>query len=100
MGLRRTKDGWEDATMWHVRADGSPESIDEWIDRQRQLEPGWMRLMFDRIRMTPPLMVAVIQITAIAAITAIAQACPNRSQLGLPESKESRAVQNESNHNL
>jgi hypothetical protein len=72
-GMRRTKYGWEDASLWTV-APGVPpsavpsRSIDQWVAQQRQREPGWVRAVILEIRETPPLMVAVLQLAAIAAI--------------------------------
>ncbi|WP_145390749.1 hypothetical protein [Stieleria neptunia] len=73
-GMRRTKNGWEDASLWFVSTEFQSRSIESWLDVQRQREPSWLRKVFERIRMTPPLMIAVIQITAIAAIVHISQA--------------------------
>lgn len=73
-GLRRTKNGWEDTSMWHVSQELPSRSIESWMDHQRSREPGWVRQLFHEIRTTPPLMVAVLQITAIAAIVHISRA--------------------------
>ena len=73
-GMRRTKNGWEDASLWYVSTEFQARSIDSWLDIQRHREPTWLRKLFERIRTTPPLMIAVIQITAIAAIVHISQA--------------------------
>lgn len=67
-GMRRTKYGWEDASLWHVSANIRVRSIDWWMADQRSREPRWLRTLFAKIRTTPPLMIAVIQITAVAAI--------------------------------
>ena len=67
-GLRRTRDGWEDASLWSVAPGYRSRSIEDWIDHQRRTEPGWARGTFEQLRQTPPLMIAVIQIAAIAAI--------------------------------
>ncbi|MCO8122771.1 hypothetical protein NHH03_13570 [Stieleria sp. TO1_6] len=72
-GLRRTKNGWEDTTLWYVSPDVETRSINSWMDQQRQREPSWVRLFFDKLRRTPPLMIAVIQISAIAAIVRISR---------------------------
>ncbi|OYP34053.1 hypothetical protein CGZ80_16730 [Rhodopirellula sp. MGV] len=72
-GMRRTKNGWEDASTWVWENGRSPTSINGWIEEQQDREPSWVRKVFDRIRSTPPLMVGVIQIASIAAITAIAK---------------------------
>ncbi|WP_147866574.1 hypothetical protein [Stieleria maiorica] len=86
-GMRRTKYGWEDASLWHISTDIRSRSIQSWIDGQRQREPSWMVKIFERIRSTPPLMIAVIQITAIAAIVHISNvyhAEPARSSAKKP----------------
>ncbi len=70
-GMRRTDGGWEDASNWNIRTDLKEQSIDSWMLEQREQEPGWLRRLFDKLRTTPPLMIAVIQITAIAAIVHI-----------------------------
>lgn len=83
-GMRRTNDGWEDASNWNIRTDLKEQSIDSWILEQREQEPGWLRRVFDKLRTTPPLMIAVIQITAIAAIVQIgryASTDPNAAKL-------------------
>jgi hypothetical protein len=67
-GMRRTTSGWEDSSLWHVSTDLQSRSIHAWMTHQRRREPGWARRVFERIRGTPPLMIAVIQISAIAAI--------------------------------
>ncbi|PAY18278.1 hypothetical protein CKO51_17205 [Rhodopirellula sp. SM50] len=73
-GMRRTKNGWEDASLWYVSTEFQSRSIDTWLDIQRHREPNWLRKIFERIRTTPPLMIAVIQVTAIAAIVHISHA--------------------------
>ncbi|WP_160149371.1 hypothetical protein [Roseiconus lacunae] len=86
-GMRRTKDGWEDASTWHWKSVDVPQSLPGWIEEHKQREPGWIRRVMDRIRSTPPLMVGVIQIASIAAITAIAQSyrkVSSRPQDGTP----------------
>lgn len=72
-GFRRTVNGWEDTSMWHVAPDYKPKSIDGWMDQQRDREASWLRRVLNKIRQTPPLMVALIQITAIAAIVRISR---------------------------
>lgn len=72
-GMRRTVRGWEDTSLWYVSPDLESRSIESWIDRQRQLEPNWARRGFEQVRKTPPLMFAVLQITAIAAIVHISR---------------------------
>lgn len=78
-GMRRTKNGWEDASRWNISLDFQDRSIESWITDQRQREPGWVRQMFAEIRSTPPLMFAVIQITMIAAIVHVSKK-PNAEQ--------------------
>lgn len=70
-GMRRTKDGWQDASSWNIRADLKEQSIESWMQEHREQETGWLQRVFDKLRTTPPLMIAVIQITAIAAIVHI-----------------------------
>ena len=72
-GMRRTSKGWEDTADWMISPDYQSRSISEWIRRQRESEPGWIRKIIFEIRTTPPLMIAVIQITAIAAIVHISR---------------------------
>ncbi|KAA5545472.1 hypothetical protein FYK55_07440 [Roseiconus nitratireducens] len=72
-GLRRTKYGWEDASLWTAPPNSRPQSIESWMERQQRLEPSWIRRCFLKLRTTPPLMIAVIQITAIAAIVHISR---------------------------
>ncbi|MCA9140448.1 MAG: hypothetical protein KDB00_26940 [Planctomycetales bacterium] len=67
-GMRLTKNGWEDTSQWNISLDFQDKSIESWIENQRQREPGWVRRSFAKIRTTPPLMFAVIQIAMIAAI--------------------------------
>ena len=72
-GMRRTKDGWEDASLWSLPSDFQTGSLDDWIEREREQEPGWVRRGIDEVRETPPWMVAAIQISAIAAIVHISR---------------------------
>lgn len=72
-GMRRTKNGWEDASLWHLSTGFRHRSIDSWMEDQRQREPNWLRRIFEEIRTTPPLMIAVIQVTAIAAIVHVSR---------------------------
>lgn len=72
-GMRRTKNGWEDSTYWSLGPTYQPSSVNAWVDVQRSREPVWVRRLLDRVRDTPPLMIAVIQIAAIAAIFQISQ---------------------------
>lgn len=75
-GMRRTKNGWEDASLWSLPAGVQTESLDGWLKRQRAQEPGWVRRAMEEIRETPPWMVAAIQISAIAAIVHIGRRKP------------------------
>lgn len=68
-GWRLTRDGWEHTSTWNP---GGP-SINRLIEDQRNREPAWIRFGFLKLRSIPPLMVAVLQITAIAVITSIAE---------------------------
>ena len=72
-GMRRTKYGWEDASLWYLPAGQGTRSLQSWIDQQHSLEPAWIRRLFETIRSTPPLMIAVIQIIAIAVIFRISR---------------------------
>ncbi|MEM6471889.1 MAG: hypothetical protein AAF802_20180 [Planctomycetota bacterium] len=72
-GFRRTKDGWEDSTYWHLGPAYRERSLQTWLGDLHEREPVWLRQTLERIRHTPPLMVAVIQIAAVAAILKIHQ---------------------------
>jgi hypothetical protein len=67
-GWRRTVDGWEHVSSWT-----SIKSINRLIAEQQALEPRWVRVSFARLRRISPLMVALLQITAIAAIMNVAK---------------------------
>ena len=73
MGFRRTKDGWEDTSTWQIASTVQTRSIDDWMSEQRERESSWFRAVLEKIRTTPPLMIAVIQITCIAAIVHISK---------------------------
>lgn len=73
VGWRRTKNGWEHVSTWSEFAVPAPASINELIARQHDREPRWMRTLMTRISRIPPLMIALIQITAIAAIVFVAE---------------------------
>jgi hypothetical protein len=75
-GFRRTKHGWEDASLWGLPGEVQRRSLESWVDRQRQREPGWVRRGIDEIRETPPWMVAVLEISAIAAIVRLTRRQP------------------------
>lgn len=68
-GWRRTNAGWEHASTWSL---GS-SNINDLIAAQRRREPAWIRFFFLKLRSIPPLVVAVMQITAIAVIMRIAE---------------------------
>ncbi len=70
-GWRRTKYGWEHTSTWTSLFANA--SINELIAIQRHREPAWIRYGFAKLRAIPPLMVAVLQITAIAVIVNIAE---------------------------
>ena len=63
-GWRRTKHGWEHVSTWRP----IPRPLGQIIETQFDREPAWARLMLERLRGVPPLMFALIQVTAIAAI--------------------------------
>ena len=68
-GWRLTKHGWEHTSTWTL----SNASINQLIAAQRDREPAWIRFGFSKLRSIPPLMVALLQITAVAVITNIAK---------------------------
>ena len=72
-GMRRTKNGWEDTSFWNISTDIRHRSIDSWMDDQRKREPSWLRRILEEIRTMPPLMIAVIHVTAIAAIVHVSR---------------------------
>ncbi len=67
LGWRRTKQGWEHTSTWML----SNLTINQWIATQHDREPAWIRAGFSKLRSIPPLMVATLQIAAIAVITNI-----------------------------
>lgn len=67
-GWRRTDQGWEHVSTWRP----IPRPLDEIIATQVDREPAWIRNILDRLRSVPPLMFALIQVTAIAAIVNVA----------------------------
>jgi hypothetical protein len=67
-GWRRTSDGWEHVSTWP-----SIKSINQLIAEQHDLEPEWIRVVFGKLRRISPLMVALLQITAIATIVNVAK---------------------------
>jgi hypothetical protein len=50
------------------------KSINQWIDHQHDQEPETLRRAFERVRNISPIMLALIQIAAIAAIVNMARA--------------------------
>ena len=78
-GYRRTKDGWEDASQWYFGSYQS-RSIEHWVETQENREPMWLRKTLGRIRTIPPLMIALIQVTAIAGIVHISRVDQRQSQ--------------------
>lgn len=62
-GWRRTKHGWEHVSTWRI-----PRPLGQIIANQLDREPVWARNILAGLRSVPPLMFALIQITAIAAI--------------------------------
>ncbi|TWU42824.1 hypothetical protein [Novipirellula artificiosorum] len=69
MGWRRTNRGWEHTSTWpretQFRTD---RSISELIALQESREPKWLQFTLEKVSQIPPLMIAVLQITAIAAL--------------------------------
>lgn len=68
-GWRRTAQGWEDVSTWRP----APRPLGEIIATQVDREPVWAREILGRLRGVPPLMFAMVQITAIAAIVRFAK---------------------------
>ncbi len=68
-GWRRTRDGWEHVSTW----DTVGQSINQLIAAQQEREPAWLRVAFAKIRRIPPLMIAMMQITAIAVIVNVSR---------------------------
>ena len=68
-GWRRTDQGWEHVSTWRPM----PRPLDEIIETQVQQESVWIRFILARLRRVPPLMFALIQITAVAAIVNVAR---------------------------
>jgi hypothetical protein len=81
-GWRRTDQGWEHVSTWRPM----PRPLDEIIETQVDQEPAWVRFILDRLRSVPPLMFALIQITAIAAIVNVAR---NRREMAGHPGRES-----------
>ena len=72
-GWRRTKDGWEHVSTWTHLLPQTSTSINELIADQHDREPRWLRQAMKRVGQIPPLMIAVIQVAAIAAIAFVAE---------------------------
>jgi hypothetical protein len=68
-GWRRTVNGWEDASTWTTLG----PSISQRIIAQQSREPEWVRNLFVTILGISPLMIALLQLTAVAAIVHVAQ---------------------------
>ena len=63
-GWRRTRDGWEDSSTWVSRA----QPLGEIIRSQQQREPALMQRILATVCAVPPLLYALAQVLAIAAI--------------------------------
>lgn len=81
-GWRRTDQGWEHVSTWRP----IPRPLGEIIETQLDQEPAWVRFILDRLRSVPPLMFALIQITAIAAIVNVAR---NKNEIAGPLGQDS-----------
>ncbi len=68
-GWRRTSAGWEHVSTWTSLR----KSINQLIATQQNREPAWIRFTFAKIRSVPPLMVALLQVTAITVIVNVAR---------------------------
>ncbi len=68
-GWRRTSRGWEHVASWPASGHRSDRpSLGERVRALEASEPVWVRHAFRRLRATPPLMVAFIQVVAIGLI--------------------------------
>ena len=63
-GWRRTDKGWEHVSTWR----SMPRPLGEIIKSQVEREPAWLQLTLAKLRNVPPLIFALIQLTAITAI--------------------------------
>jgi hypothetical protein len=63
-GWRLTNRGWEDVSTWPPL----PRSLGEIVIGQRASEPAWLQLTLAKLRGVPPLIFALLQLTAITAI--------------------------------
>lgn len=68
-GWRRTANGWEHVSTWPP----PPRPLGDWIASQQAREPKWVQRTLAELRETPPLIFAMIQITAIAAVVVFTQ---------------------------
>jgi hypothetical protein len=68
-GWRRTTNGWEHISTWPP----PPRPLAEWIHSQQTREPIWVQRTLAELRQTPPLVFALIQITAIVAVVVITE---------------------------
>lgn len=64
-GFRRTADGWEDATYWFLPYPVEQRSVGALMVAQQQREQGILQRSLRRIRQTPPLVIAAVQIILI-----------------------------------
>ncbi|TWU41592.1 hypothetical protein Q31b_30430 [Novipirellula aureliae] len=68
-GWRRTNRGWEHTSNWTMPNHfGANRSISELIATQQASEPKWLQLVLSTVRRIPPLMIAAIQVTAVAIL--------------------------------
>ncbi len=68
-GWRLTRNGWENVASWTK----TTRTIDEMIADQTEQEPAILRVAFERIRGVSPLMIALLQISAVAMIINVAR---------------------------
>ena len=74
VGWRRTRDGWQHTAQWPIaNVSQATPSIATLIASQESQEPHWLQNAMKRIRDIPPLMIALLQIAAIAAILHISR---------------------------
>lgn len=66
-GWRRTTDGWQHTSDWWA----SGKSINTLIEEQQAREPQWIQRTLERLRRTPPLTFAMMQLTVIAAVVVL-----------------------------
>jgi hypothetical protein len=63
-GWRLTNKGWEHASTWPPL----PRPLGEIIKDQQDREPAWLQLTLAKLRGVPPLIFALMQLTAVTAI--------------------------------